>query len=247
MGKVIAIDGPSGAGKGTIAKLLAKELGFDYLDTGALYRAAAFALREKGIGPDDPDDKISEVLKGIAVTFKDGRVFLKEFQISNFKFQISKSERQNSKLKTQNSKLYSYRDVSEEIRSTEMGHYSSIFSARKVVRDFLLDIQRMSALNADLVAEGRDMTTVVFPDAWKKFYLDASVNERAKRRFLQIKEKGIDITETEARKDVIERDNRDSCRDIAPLKKADDAILIDSSAITINEVLEKILKIIRDR
>ncbi|MFZ3122029.1 MAG: (d)CMP kinase [Thermodesulfovibrionales bacterium] len=215
MGKVIAIDGPSGAGKGTIAKLLAGELGFSYLDTGALYRASALALREKGINPEDSDEKLKNTLSVTDVSFKNGKVSL------------------NGK------------DVSEEIRTTEMGHYSSVFSARKVVRDFLLDIQRNASLNADLVAEGRDMTTVVFPDAWKKFYLDASVEERAKRRYLQLKEKGINITESEAKKDVVERDMRDSGRDIAPLRKAEDAVLIDSSRMTINEVVENILKIVR--
>ncbi|OGW31948.1 MAG: cytidylate kinase [Nitrospirae bacterium GWF2_44_13] len=215
MGKVIAIDGPSGAGKGTIAKLLAGKLGFSYLDTGALYRAVALALREKGINPEDRDEKLKNTLSVTDVSFKNGTIFLNG------------------------------RDVSEEIRTTEIGHYSSVFSARKIVRDFLLEIQRNASLNADLVAEGRDMTTVVFPDAWKKFYLDASVEERAKRRYLQLKEKGINITESEARKDVVERDARDSGRDIAPLRKADDAALIDSSSITIDEVLENIMKVVR--
>ena len=229
MGKVIAIDGPSGAGKSTVAKELAKKLGFSYLDTGALYRAVALALREKGIEPDDSDDKILEALRGIALTFNDGRVYLKE----------------NTEHRTQDTESFDGRDVSEEIRSPEIGHYSSVFSARKVVRDFLLNIQRDAAMSSDLVAEGRDMTTVVFPDAWKKFYLDASLNERAKRRYLQMRENGTEITESVAEKDVVERDARDSSRDIAPLKKADDAVLIDSSVMTVSEVLENILKIIR--
>ncbi|MDP1758527.1 MAG: (d)CMP kinase [Thermodesulfovibrionales bacterium] len=215
MGKVIAIDGPSGAGKGTIAKLLAGKLGFSYLDTGALYRAVALAMREKDIKPEDSDEKLKNTLSVTDVSFKNGKVFL------------------NGK------------DVSEEIRTTEMGHYSSVFSARKVVRDFLLDIQRDASRHSDLVAEGRDMTTVVFPDAWKKIYLDASVEERAKRRYLQLKEKGINITESDAKKDVVERDARDSGRDIAPLRKADDAMLIESSRMTIDEVLENIMKVVR--
>ncbi len=229
MGKVIAIDGPSGAGKSTIAKELAKQLGFSYLDTGALYRAVALALREKNIKPEDSDEKIASVLKGIDIAFKDGKVFLKE----------------NSQLSTLNSQLPDGRDVSEEIRTTEIGHYSSVFSARKVVRDFLLDIQRNAALNNNIVAEGRDMTTVVFPDAWKKFYLDASLDERAKRRYLQLKDKGTNITEHEAEKDVAERDTRDSSRDIAPLRKADAAVHIDSSVMTADKVVANILKIIR--
>ncbi|MDO8746300.1 MAG: (d)CMP kinase, partial [Thermodesulfovibrionales bacterium] len=137
------------------------------------------------------------------------------------------------------------KDVSEKIRTTEMGHYSSVFSARKIVRDFLLDMQRSASLNADLVAEGRDMTTVVFPDAWKKIYLDASVEERVRRRYLQLKEKGINITESDAKKNIVERDARDSGRDIAPLRKAEDAVLIDSSSMTIDTVLGNIMKAVR--
>ena len=215
MGKVVAIDGPSGAGKSTIAKELAKKLGFKYLDTGALYRAVALALREKGISEEDKDEALKAVINNAEIKFKDGSIYLNG------------------------------RDVSEEIRATEIGHYSSVFSARKVVRDFLLHAQREAAKNDDLVAEGRDMTTVVFPDAWKKFFLDASIEERAKRRYLQLKEQRPDVTEEDARKDVVERDERDSSRAIAPLRKAEDAVLINSSNMSVNEVLDNIIKIVR--
>ncbi|MDI6891010.1 MAG: (d)CMP kinase [Thermodesulfovibrionales bacterium] len=228
MGKVIAIDGPSGAGKSTMAKLIAKELGFDYLDTGSLYRTVALALREKGIEPNDPDDKILKALNDITVTFKGGRVFLKN--ASRFTPHDSRSNG---------------RDVSEDIRSKEVDYYSSVFSAKKVVRDFLFDIQRNAASINDIVVEGRDIATVVFPDAWKKVYLDASLKERAKRRCLQFRERGIYISMEESRRDVMERDTRDSNRDTAPLKRAGGALLIDSSNLSIEQVKEKILKFIR--
>jgi cytidylate kinase len=215
MKQVIAIDGPSGSGKTTLAKLIAKELGFNYLDTGALYRAVALALINNGIEPEYSDDKLGDFLSKTNITFNDGRVFL------------------NGK------------DISEDTRSKEIDHYSSVFSARKVVRDFLLHAQRDNALNSDLVIEGRDTTTVVFPDAKKKIYLDASVEERAKRRCLQFREKGIDISMDESKRNIIERDKRDSSRDIAPLKIAPGALLVDSSNLSIEQVTKKILDFIR--
>jgi len=215
MRQVIAIDGPSGAGKTTIAKLVAKELGFDYLDTGALYRTVALALKNNGIGLEDSDDKLKDLLDNSHIAFNNGKVFL------------------NGK------------DVSEDIRSSEIDHYSSVFSARKVIRDFLLEVQRDSALDADLVVEGRDTTTVVFPDAKIKIYLSASLEERAKRRYLQFREKGIDISIDESRMNITERDIRDSSREIAPLKIASDALLIDSSNLSVEQVLKKILDFVR--
>ncbi|MEW6214031.1 MAG: d(CMP) kinase [Nitrospirota bacterium] len=238
MGKVIAIDGPSGAGKSTVAKLIAKELGFDYLDTGALYRTVALALREKSIEPDDQDEKIIEALKDITVTFKGGRVFLKDAS-------CLPGLAPRSEAGTPHDSRSNGRDVSEDIRSTEIDHYSSAFSARKIVRDFLLDAQRNTAFKNDLVIEGRDTATVVFPDAWKKIYLDASLDERAKRRYLQFREKGIDISMDESRKNVIDRDVRDTNRDIAPLKRASNAFLIDSSNLSIEQVMGKILEFIK--
>ncbi|MEW6067244.1 MAG: (d)CMP kinase [Nitrospirota bacterium] len=209
------MDGPSSAGKTTIAKLIAKEVGFDYLDTGALYRAVALSLRNNGIEQDDDDRKIRDALNSIIITFNNGKVIL------------------NGK------------DVSEDIRSTDIDHYSSIFSTRKIVRDFLLDIQRNAALLSDIVVEGRDTTTVVFPNAQKKIFMDASIEERAMRRFLQFKEKGINISIEDAKRKIVERDARDASRDIAPLKRAADALLIDSSNLTIEQVVNKILDFVR--
>ncbi|MBM4145476.1 MAG: (d)CMP kinase [Nitrospira sp.] len=215
MKQVIAIDGPSGSGKTTIAKLIAEELGFNYLDTGALYRAVAMALIKNKIRPEDTDDKLRDILKETLVTFNNGRVFLNG------------------------------QDVSEDIRSKEIDHYSSVFSARKIVRDFLLDAQREAALHNDLVVEGRDTTTVVFPDAKKKIFLDASVEERAKRRYLQFRGQGIDITMDEAKMNITERDKRDASRDIAPLRIAEEALLIDSSNLSIEQVKNNIIEFVR--
>ena len=215
MGKIIAIDGPSGAGKSTIARLLAERLGFVYLDTGALYRATAFLFLEKGISPEDDDHRLLEVLESSLIRYGAGRV-----SVNN-------------------------RDVSEEIRTPEVGHYSSVFSARKVVRDFLLSIQRNVSLQCDLVTEGRDTTTIVFPGAWKKFYMNGSQEERTRRRYRQLKKMGLPVTENGAAQDVIERDRRDLARDIAPLFKAKDAIIIDTTDKTVEEVLEFILRYVR--
>lgn len=214
MKKVIALDGPSGAGKSTIAKLIARELEFDYLDTGALYRAVALNLRRLGLEEKASDIEIASALEKTSVEFRNGSVLLNG------------------------------QDVSDEIRSPEAGHYASVFSARKDVREYLMTAQRNAAINSDLVAEGRDMTTVVFPDAYRKFYLDASVDERARRRTEELVAKGFPADEQQIRADILERDIRDSGRDIAPLRKADDAMVIDSTRLSINDVFSKIMKII---
>lgn len=214
MKKVIAIDGPSCSGKSTIAKLIAEELGFDYLDTGALYRAVALSLTKLGLNEAASDKDIISAIKKTEVEFKNSRILL------------------NGK------------DVSQEIRSPETGHYASIFSAKRPVREYLMKIQREASINSDLVAEGRDLTTVLFPDAYKKFYLDASVEERVKRRTLELISKGFKVNKDLLRIDIIERDIRDSSRDIAPLKKADNAYLIDSTGIPIEVVFKKMMEII---
>ena len=206
MKKVIAIDGPSGAGKSTVAKCLASEFGFRYLDTGALYRAIALGLVDRSIKEDASDETIREALNDMEVEFARGRVSLDGL------------------------------DVEDRIRVPEIGHYSSVFSARKPVREFLLPVQKQAAENNDIVVEGRDMTTVVFPDAWIKVYLDASVEARAKRRFDQLREKGIEADMESAFRDVSVRDERDSSRRLAPLKRAHDALYIDSSNLSAEEV-----------
>lgn len=217
MKQVIAIDGPSGAGKTTIAKFVAKGLGYHYLDTGALYRAVAFALRNDGIGAEDNDTSLRKILEKTSVSFNnEGKILLNG------------------------------RDVSEEIRTKEMDHYSSVFSARRIVRDFLLEAQRSAAQQDNLVVEGRDTTTVVFPGARKKIFLDASLEERARRRYLQYREKGIEINMDEARSKMAERDRRDAERDIAPLKVASDAFFIDSSDLSVEQVVREILHYVRD-
>ncbi|MBI5076382.1 MAG: (d)CMP kinase [Nitrospirae bacterium] len=215
MNRVIAIDGPSGAGKSTIARLLAQDLGYEYLDTGALYRAVALGLLHRGLNEETGDTEIAAALDHIDVSFRKGRVFL------------------------------NHKDISQEIRSPEASHFASVFSARRLVRELLLDIQREALHHADLVAEGRDMTTVVFPYADKKFYLDASAEERAERRTLEMQAKGYEVSKEKIRLDILERDARDSGRDLAPLRIADDAVVIDSTGMSVQDVFQKILSIIR--
>lgn len=217
MGKIIAIDGPSGAGKSTISRLLAKRLGFQYLDTGALYRATALYLMLKGLNEKSSDEEMKNALSGFRLTFCNERVIVND----------SLSEK----------------DVTEAIRTTEIGHLASLFSSRKVVRDFLLTIQREIADKGNIIAEGRDMATVVFPDSWKKFFITASEEERARRRFEQLKDKGISMDE--ALRDVRERDKRDQEREIAPLRVSKDAVIIDTTDKDVDEVIEEILGLIK--
>ncbi|MBF0458572.1 MAG: (d)CMP kinase [Nitrospirae bacterium] len=212
---MIAIDGPAGAGKSTVARALAVNIGFDYLDTGALYRAAALKLVQAGLNEGADDDLLSSVLRRTLIEFKNGVVFLDG------------------------------KDVSEEIRTPEAGHYSSVFSARKPVRDYLLEIQRNAGGtngSSGIVAEGRDMATVVFPDALKKFYITADEHTRAQRRHAQLSEKNPDVTRENARLDIAARDERDTTRAIAPLTRAADAIEIDTTNLSIEETILKMLK-----
>lgn len=209
----IAIDGPAGAGKSSVAKEVAKRLGFIYVDTGALYRSIGVYAMNNGIKTDDKEEIIKS-LSSIEIKLKyvDGNqcVFL------------------NGK------------DVSEEIRLPDASMAASNVSAIPEVRAFLLDLQRKMAKKNNVVMDGRDIGTVILPDAQYKFYLTASAEVRADRRFKELKNKGIDVNYDEILNDIIQRDYNDMHRETAPLKQADDAIFVDSSNMTIDESINAI-------
>ena len=215
MSFVVAIDGPAGSGKGTITKLVGEELGLVYIDTGATFRCVALNMIQENIKIEE-EDKIEEILKKINIEMReDGKIFLNG------------------------------EEVTKRIRENDVNNLVSPISVLKVVRDKLLEIQRNIAKGKKVIMEGRDIGTVVFPNANVKIYLDATPEERAKRRVKQNEEKGIETSYEEVLKNIIDRDKRDSSREIAPLKKAEDAIYIDSSNMTIEEVKNKIISIIQ--
>ncbi|BBO66560.1 cytidylate kinase [Desulfosarcina alkanivorans] len=203
---LITIDGPAGAGKTTVSRMLARKLGYRYLDTGALYRAVAWTARSADVRPDD-DRGLGDVCALLHLRIEGSRL-------------VAGGE-----------------DITDRIRTPEITMLASAVSARPVVRQALLDIQRDMGRDGGLVAEGRDMGTVVFPDADFKFFLDATVRQRAMRRYRQYgREKGQSLSRIEA--DIRRRDANDSSRDIAPLKAADDALTIDSTAMTARQVVD---------
>lgn len=214
----IAIDGPSGAGKSTIAKIVAKELGITYLDTGAMYRAVALHIVNSGKNPSREEDVLP---------------LLGEIKISYIKNGEDNLICLNGK------------DVSTDIRRHEMSKYASEVSKIPQVRKFLVDMQRKIAQSADVVLDGRDITSYVLPDAKYKFYLTADAEERAKRRFKELQEKGQDVPYEQILKDILDRDYNDMNRDFAPLVKTDDSIEIDSTSMTPQEVADVILKNVR--
>ena len=214
MGYNVAIDGPAGAGKSTIAKLVAKEKGYIYVDTGAMYRGLAIHFLDKGIEPRETD-KVIEACKDAEVTiaYEDGvqHVYLNG------------------------------NDISSRLRNEEVGNMASVTSAIPEVRKKLLELQQNLAKTQNVIMDGRDIGTVVLPDANVKIYLTASSAVRAKRRYEEQKAKGIDCNLEEIEKDIIERDHRDMTREISPLKQAEDAILLDSSNMTIEEVADAVI------
>ncbi len=216
----IAIDGPAGAGKSSLAKGLARCLGYTYIDTGALYRSVAYEVLCRNISPNDVE-QIKQILPEVKVSFKhvDGvqRVFVNG------------------------------EDVSEKIRTNEISSAASIVSAIPEVRSFLLDLQRNIAKEQNIVMDGRDIGTVVLPDAAVKIFLTASAQDRAKRRFEEQKDTEHAVSYEEILNSMLERDKNDSERDIAPLKPAADAILLDNSGFQPNETLDSVLKIVGSR
>ncbi len=220
MGFIVAVDGPAGSGKGSITQIVAERLNLVTIDTGAMYRSVTLAMLEQNVGIDDLD-KIVEILKNIKIEFK---------------------EEENTKKVFLNGK-----DVTLKIRSKEVNEFVSPVSTIKIVREHLANLQREMAKTIDVIMEGRDIGTNVFPNADVKIYLDATPEERARRRFKQNKENGIDIPFEEILKNVKERDYIDSHREIAPLKQAPEAIYIDSTGMTIDEEADEVIKIIEEK
>jgi cytidylate kinase len=211
---IIAIDGPSGAGKSTLAKRLAKELRFVYLDTGAMYRALALKALRQGVDLAD-DTRLAELIAGTEIDLQEthGRLAV----------------------------LLDGEDVADQIRTPEVSQLASKVSALGVVRARMMELQRAMGKQGSVVAEGRDIGTVIFPEAEVKVFLDASVCERAQRRYDELKAAGREVDLDETRREIEERDKRDSERDLAPLRKADDAMLIDSSSVDADEVAAIVL------
>lgn len=213
----IAIDGPAGAGKSTIAKRLAKELGYIYVDTGAMYRAMAYYFLTHDIAPED-EAAITAACPSISVTirYEDG-----EQQV-----------------------VLNGENVNGVIRTEEVGNMASATSVYPVVREKLTDLQRRLAAEADVIMDGRDIGTCVLPDAQVKIYLTASIKARAKRRYDELAAKGAACDFDEVERDIADRDDRDMHREVSPLRQAKDAVPVDSSDMGIDEVVEAIRHII---
>jgi cytidylate kinase len=217
---IIAIDGPSGSGKSTVGRRLAERLGYRYLDTGAMYRVAALKAKELSIDIDD-EEKLTKVCSNMEIVFvQDG-----------------------NEIKT----FCNGKDVSEAIRKPEISALASEISTKKAVRDTLVEMQRMMGAGGGVVSEGRDIGTVVFSGAELKFFLDSTPEERGKRRFEEFMEKGIRVSVEETIGEMRRRDQRDRRRKLSPLRKAADAVVINSTHMSIEEVVERMLKEARRR
>ena len=216
----IAIDGPAGAGKSTIARRVARELSFIYVDTGAMYRAMALYLLRREVNRDDTE-QIGNICQDadISIEYQNGEQIV----------------------------LLNGENVNSYLRTEEVGNMASVSSAVPRVREKLLSLQRKLAKDMSVVMDGRDIGTTILPDADVKIYLTASSLTRAKRRYLELQEKGTVCNLDEIQKDIEERDQRDMNREISPLRQAEDAVLVDSSDLTIQQVVDRILQIFRSK
>ncbi len=217
---IIAIDGPAASGKTTLAKALSEKLGIEHIDTGAMYRSFALFAIKKGV-PLDDEKSVEPLLKNFRLEFKRDKRGLRIYMNGC--------------------------DVTEEIRKKEIGEGASRVSVHRAVRMKMVEIQSSIGRKNGGIFDGRDIGTFVFPEADLKIYLTASIEERAKRKLKEWKERGIEGSIEEAKRDVIERDKRDSERPLAPLLKAEEAIEIDTTNLSPHEVLERILKILKER
>ena len=220
MAFIVAIDGPAGSGKGTITKKIAEKMNLDYIDTGAMYRSVALEVLNKNINIED-DKQTKELLETISIELK----------------------KENGKQIV----LLNGEDVSDKIRSNEVTSIVSNVSAIKEIREKLVEMQRKMGAKQDVIMEGRDITTVVFPRADVKIYLDADIEERAQRRYKQNQEKGIECTYEQVLEEMKRRDENDKTNEYGALKIATDAIVIDATHMSINEVVAKIKKIIKEK
>ena len=215
----VAVDGPAGSGKSTITKMVAKDLGYNYVDTGAMYRGLTYDFLKNNLTELD-EKKIELLLSKVKfeVKFIDGVQYV----------------------------FVNGEDVSEKIRTAEVSKFTSLFAKSPAVREFLIDTQRNLAMSNNIIMDGRDIASVVLPNADVKIFLTASVEERARRRVLDFERQGVvDIDFNKVKADIAARDYQDEKRDIAPLVKVDDAVLIDTTNLTITEVVEKMTELIK--
>lgn len=217
MSKTIAIDGPSGAGKSSIARQAAETMGFIYVDTGALYRSIAYFAQSNDVDPSD---------------------------ISAVKHLLVKAKIELKFINDEQRVLLNGDDVSDEIRTPQISMLASKISALSIVREFLFDLQRQIANDNNVIMDGRDIGTVVLPNADVKIFLTASAEERARRRHLELTQKGHDVSYQDVLKDIKQRDFEDENREIAPLKKADDAILVDTTSVNFDDSVKLIISTI---
>jgi CMP/dCMP kinase len=217
---VVTIDGPAGAGKSTVAKQLARKLGYRLLDTGAIYRAVALLAKRRGV-PWTDGDACAAVARELDISYQ----FIGD----------------------KNHVFIAGEDVSSAIRTPEISQGASQVSAHPPVRAALMDVQRRVAEGGGLVVEGRDTGTVVFPTAEAKFFLTATVEERARRRIAELEATGATVDHEQTLREIRERDERDASRDVAPMKPADDAVLVDSSTQTIEQVVENLARVVEAR